>query len=218
MSIQPHIQNEVAMQSVNSSIGVLQRLFDEVTYSHIPVEKEGVYLGCISETDARSFESAKHISDYQFSLEPFFVRETENWLDVLGAFARNQTDILPVLDEENSYMGFVELYDIVNLFTDTPFLNGPGNIIILEKGYRDYSFSEISQIVESNGEHVLGMFVSQLENDVAQITLKIGQNSLNSILQAFRRYGYNIHSHHQEDSFNSSLRERSKYLDKYLNI
>ena len=218
MSIQPFILNDIDMQNINGSIGALQKMFDEVTYSHIPVEKEGIYLGCISETDARSFDSEKTIGDFQFSLEGFYVRDTENWLDVLEAFAKNQTNLLPVLDEEHAYCGFVELYDIVNLFTDTPFLHGPGAILILEKGYRDYSFSEISQIVESNGEHVLGMFISKLENDVAQITLKIGQNSLNSILQSFRRYGYNIVSHHQEDTFNSSLKERSKYLDKYLNI
>ena len=218
MSIQPFILNDIDMQSINGSIGGLQKLFDEVTYSHVPVEKDGIYLGCISETDARSFDAEKTIGDFQFSLEGFYVRDTENWLDVLEAFAKNQTNLLPVLDEENAYCGFVELYDMVNLLTDTPFLHGPGAIIILEKGYRDYSFSEISQIVESNGEHVLGMFVSKLENDVAQITLKIGQNSLNSILQSFRRYGYNIVSHHQEDTFNSSLKERSKYLDKYLNI
>lgn len=218
MSIQPYILNDIPMQSVTGSIATLQKVFDEVTYSHVPVEKDGIYLGCISETDARSFDAEKTIADYQFSLETFFVRETENWLDVLEAFATNQTDLLPVLDEENLYAGFVELYDIVSLLTETPFLNGPGSIIILEKGYRDYSFSEISQIVESNGEHVLGMFISKLENDVAQITLKIGQNSINSILQSFRRYGYNIVSHHQEDTFNSSLKERSKYLDKYLNI
>ena len=218
MSIQPYILNDIQMQSVNSSIASLQKLFDEVTYSHVPVEKDEVYLGCISETDARSFDADKTIADYKFSLEDFFVRDSENWLDVLEAFAKNQTDILPVLDEENQYAGFVELYDIVSILTETPLLNGPGSIIILEKGYRDYSFSEISQIVESNGEHVLGMFLSQMENDVAQITLKIGQNSINSILQSFRRYGYNIVSHHQEDTFNSSLKERSKYLDKYLNI
>lgn len=218
MSIQPYILNDIQMQSVKDSIASLQKLFDEVTYSHIPVEKDGIYLGSISETDVRSFDPDKSIAEYQFSLEAFYIRETENWLDVLEAFAKNQTDLLPVLDEENQYLGFVELYDIVSLLTETPFLNGPGSIITLEKGYRDYSFSEISQIVESNGEHVLGMFISKMENDVAQITLKIGQNSINSILQSFRRYGYNIVSQHQEDTFNSSLKERSKYLDKYLNI
>lgn len=218
MSIQPYILNDIQMQNIDTKIGALQRLFDEVTYSHVPVGRDGTFLGCISETDVRTFDPDQTIEDYHFSLEAFFVRDTDNWLDVLEAFARNQSDVLPVLDEDNEYAGFVELHDIVTLLTETPFLNGPGSIIILEKGYRDYSFSEISQIVESNGEHVLGMFLSGMENDVAQITLKIGQNSINSILQSFRRYGYNVLSHHQEDTFNSSLKERSKYLDKYLNI
>lgn len=218
MSIQAYIINEIELRSPEEKISDLQKRFDQITFSHLPVGKDGVYLGSISENDARTFDVQKTIEDYQFSLESFFVRDTDNWLDVLEAFSTNETNLLPVLNEDNQYLGFVELYEIVCLFTETPFLNHSGGIIILEKGSRDYSFSEITQIVESNGEHVLGMFLSKQENDITQITLKIGQNSLNSILQSFRRYGYNVVSHHQEDTFNDNLRDRSEYLDKYLNI
>ena len=98
-------------------------------------------------------------------------------------------------------------------------MSEPGGILIVEKGVHDYSFSEISQIVESNEGKMLGALVSKSENDVAQISLKVGSDeSLNSILQAFRRYGYNVISTHQEDAFLVDLRERSDYLEKYLSI
>ena len=218
MTIQPYIINDIEMRNVNEKIKDIQALFYQLTYSHVPIEKDGIYMGCISENDARCFEPEKSIGDYQYALEGFFVIEEDNWLDVLNSFARNQTNLLPVLDENKAYIGYVELNDIINIFTETPFLNGPGGILIVEKGYKDYSFSEISQIVESNGTGILGAFVSGIENDVAQITVKIGQTGLNAILQAFRRYGYNVVSIHQEDTFNSSLKDRSKYLDKYLNV
>jgi hypothetical protein len=64
----------------------------------------------------------------------------------------------------------------------------------------------------------LGAFVSKIENDMAQITLKLTPSGLNEIIQSFRRYGYNIISEHQEDNFAKNLKDRSKYLDKYLNI
>ena len=218
MNIHPYIVNDIEICQLDTKIEHIQALFNQLTYSHLPVEKEGTYIGSISENDSRCFEPSKTIDDYQYALEGFFVREDDNWLDVLNAFAQNETNILPVLDEDNIYMGYVELNDIINIFTETPFLDSPGDILIIEKGFKDYSFSEISQIVESNGARILGTFVSKLENDVAQITLKIGQTSLNTILQAFRRYGYNVVSTHQEDSYHSGLRERSRYLDKYLNV
>lgn len=218
MNIQPYIVRDLDIRNIGEKIDVVQILFKELSYSHLPVENDGVYLGSISENDIHTFEPEKAIGDYQYALEGFFVRESDDWLDVLHSFAKNQTNILPVLDEQNSYLGIVELVDIMNLFTETPFLNEPGGIIILEKGYKDYSFSEISQIIESNDGHLLGTFLSKTENDIVQITLKIGQTGLNAILQSFRRYGYRVISHHQEDTFRSNLRERSQYLNKYLNV
>ncbi|MFY7739856.1 MAG: acetoin utilization protein acuB, partial [Flavobacterium sp.] len=51
-----------------------------------------------------------------------------------------------------------------------------------------------------------------------QITIKIALGSMNDIIQTFRRYNYEIVSEHHEDNYLNSLRERSDYLDKYLNI
>ena len=82
----------------------------------------------------------------------------------------------------------------------------------------DYSFSEISQIVESNDAKLLGAFVSSIENDIVQITLKINNSTFSEIIQTFRRYKYNIISAHEEDNYLESLKDRSNYLNKYLNI
>ena len=193
-------------------------LFNQLTYSHIPIEKDGIYLGCIPETDAHCFESKKLISDCSYTAEGFFVRDTTNWLDVLEKFAQNDSNIMPVLSLENKYLGYYELKDIINLFNDTPFFSELGGILIVEKGIQDYSFSEISQIVESNNAKLLGAFISKIENDVAQITLKIGNTSLNDVTQTFRRYSYNIIAGHEDDTYLKGLKDRSKYLDKYLNI
>ena len=125
---------------------------------------------------------------------------------------------MPVLSPENKYLGYYELNDIIHLFNETPFFSEPGGILIVEKGIQDYSFSEISQIVESNDAKLLGAFISKIENDVAQITLKIGNTSLNDVTQTFRRYSYNIIAGHEDDTYIKSLKDRSKYLDKYLNI
>ena len=57
-----------------------------------------------------------------------------------------------------------------------------------------------------------------MENDKVQITVKIGNAALNDVLQSFRRYGYNIVSGIEEDSYIESLKERSDYLKKYLDF
>ena len=218
MHLQEFVINDIKPLSITDKISDLQLLFNQLTYSHIPIQNDGVYLGCISETDAHCFDGAKSINDCNYTIEGFFVRSTTNWLDVLEAFAEHDCNIMPVLDESNTYLGYYELNDIIHLFNETPFFSEPGGILVIEKGINDYSFSEISQIVESNNARLLGAFISKMSTDLVQITLKISNTSLNDIIQTFRRYSYNIVSGHEEDSYIESLKERSQYLDKYLNM
>ena len=218
MKTEQLIINDIKAFDISSEIKEVQTLFSQLTYTHIPVKKDGTYVGCISETDAHCFESSKQLEDYQYALETFFVRENTNWLDILEAFALNNCNIMPVLSLSNKYLGYYELSDIMNLFNDTPFLNEAGGIIVVEKGTRDYSFSEICQIVESNDAKVLGVFISKMEGETIQITVKVGHIGMNAIVQTFRRYDYNVISQHEEDIFIDDLKQRSDYLDKYLNM
>jgi hypothetical protein len=218
MELQNFVINDIKPLSITDEISDLQLLFNQLTYSHIPIQKDGVYIGCISENDAHCFESAKLIQECDYAIEGFFVRPTTNWLDVLEAFAQNDSNIMPVLGQNNKYIGYYELNDIIHLFNETPFFSEPGGILIVEKGIHDYSFSEISQIVESNDAKLLGAFISKMDSDLARITLKIGDGSISDVIHTFRRYSYNIISDHEGDSYIESLKERSKYLDKYLKM
>ena len=219
MKLSELIINDIKPVKSSDKISDLQQLFNQLIYSHIPVvNQSGNYIGCLFETDVHCFNSDKTINDYGYALEDFYVKSTTLWLDVLEAFARNSSNIMPVLDENNNYLGYYELNDVISLFGDSPFFIDPGGIVVVEKGINDYSFSEISQIVESNGGKLLGAFISKIKNDIAQVTLKIGNTSLNDILQTFRRYSYKVVSGHEEDSYNQTLKERSDYLNKYLNM
>ncbi len=207
-------------KAINSSDTVLevQDFFHEMTFSHFPVLEEGIYMGCMSLDDVDTFDSDKKISDYRYTLEPFFARSTMMWLDVLEVFAKNQTNVVPVLDENNAYVGYYELEDVMKFFHETPFLKEPGGIIVVQKPIIDYSMSQIAQIVESNNGRLLGLFISEATADLIQITVKISLGAMNNIIQTFRRYNYEIISEHQEDTYISTLKDRSDYLDKYLNM
>ena len=51
-----------------------------------------------------------------------------------------------------------------------------------------------------------------------EITLKIALCPMNDIIQTFRRYIYEIVSEHHEDLYLNNLKERSEYLNRFLNI
>src|SRR5690606_37698616 len=216
--ITDYINNDYPPIDSRETVAQVREFFEEVNFSHFPVIEESIYIGCVAGEDVETFEEDQPIFHYRYAMEGFFARKSMIWMDVLEVFAKNQTNVVPVLDENNAYVGYYEIPDIIKLFNETPFLKEPGGIIIVQKPLADYSMSQIVQIVESNNGKVLGVFLSDATPDSVEITIKITLGAMNEIIQTFRRYNYEIVSEHQEDTYLNSLKERSDYLDKYLNM
>jgi Mg/Co/Ni transporter MgtE len=216
--ISNYITNDYKAIDSKETIAAVQDFFNELPFSHFPVVEEGIYIGCIASDDIETFDSIKKVFDYRYSLEGFFAREKMIWLDVLEVFAKNHSNLVPVLDEKNKYLGYYEINDILNFFHETPFLQESGAILVVRKKTLDYSIGEITQIIESNNGKILGLFVSESDIENTSVTIKINLGIMNDIIQSFRRYNYEIVSEHYEDIYINTLKERSDYLDKYLNI
>lgn len=218
MQIHTHILPNIQVFKVGDSLKKVIQFFNNHTYSHVAVVEKERFIGVLSEEDVENFKIEDKIEDYRYNLETFFVRRDTNWLDVLETFSRNEANLLPILGLNESVVGYYDLTDIVTLFSDTPFFTEPGGILVVAKGIKDYSFSEIAQIVESNNARFIGGFITDMQNDVVQVTIKVGTTNFNEIIQTFRRYNYNILFGNNDDQFLEDLKQRSDYLDKYLNV
>ena len=95
MPLNQFIINDLNPSSPKTLVEELQTVFKQLTYSHIPILKDQVYLGCLSETDVYCFESHQAVSEVLYAVEGFFVRDSSLWLDVLEAFAQNNCNIMP---------------------------------------------------------------------------------------------------------------------------
>jgi Mg/Co/Ni transporter MgtE len=217
-AINNYITNDFKAINANETIGSVQDFFEELNFSHFPIIEEEIFIGSIAADDIETFDSDKKISEYKYALEHFFARTNMIWLDVLEIFAKNHSNLVPILDENNKYIGYYEIEDIIRFFQDTPFLKEQGVLVIVKKDIQEYSMSQITQIVESNNGKLLGLIVSNSDVSTIEITMKINLGSINDIIQTFRRYNYEIISEHKDDNYINNLKERSDYLDKYLNI
>lgn len=219
METTPYILKEFKAFTTHSKIADVKLLFRETTYSHFPVVEKNHLLGLISEIDIRSvFEDDKELGSFQYLFQLFFTEEDNNLLEILKIFAANETNLIPVINDKKQYLGYCDLIDILHVYNNTPFLKNEGTVLGIEKNLTEYSFSEICQIVESNNGNVLGIFISEADATSVKITLKFFAQDVNDIIQSFRRYNYKVLSKHKEDFYLEDLKERSNYLQKYLNI
>lgn len=218
IEITDYINNDFKAIDSSDSIESIRDFFSTVSFSHFPVLEDEIYIGSLASNDIDTFDVNQKAKHYRYALEGFYARTNMIWLDVLEIFARNNTTIIPVLDDTNKYVGYYEITDIIKFFYETPFLKEQGGILIVKKNSIDFSMGQVVQIIESNNGRVLGLFISEASADAIQVTIKIALGGMNEIIQTFRRYSYEIVSEHQEDNYLNSLKERSDYLDKYLNM
>jgi len=215
----PYILTEFKEFTLQTKIAEVKAFFKDTTYSHFPIVNHKKLVGLISETDIQGIDKNEDIlENYQYLFKLFFTEKHSNFLEILDVFALNETNLVPVASKDQHYLGYYDLIDILHIYNKSPFLNNEGVIILLEKEIRDYSFSEICQIVESNNGKILGIFISKVSPTSVTITLKFSSTEVNEIIQSFRRFNYHVLSKHKEDFYLEELKDRTDYLQKYLNI
>ena len=219
MNINDFIFNEIRELHLDHTVDTAQELCRELPITHVPVIKNGKLVGCLPSSDIQTIDHKDGLlKDYDYLLDHFYTSEKANLLDLVSLFAENDSNLIPVLDKDLNYIGYYELGDILNVFADSPFLHLDSETLVVEKNNTDYSMSEISQIVESNKGKLLGIYIS-FENQVTiQVTLKISTDIINEIIQTFRRYDYTVVTQHEDDSYLEELKDRARYLRKYLNM
>lgn len=193
---------------------------DEFKVSHLPVVNETGYLGLVSEEDIYSgnrFEEEVGLLPLS-NLKPY-VNDFQHIFDVLRAFSEHQLTLLPVLDEKDHYLGVITLSGLMQKFASVASIQNPGSVIVLERSYKDYSLSEITQIIESNDATILSMFITSVpESTLMEISIKINRMDLGPVLQTFNRYNYIIKATYGESSHLDDLKDRYDQLMTYLNI
>ncbi len=214
-----YILKDIKPIQVVEKIENVQALFEQYPFSHLPVVDKNIFWGNIAKQDIEFTDFGdKKLQDIKNQIHPFYATKNMTWFEVLQNFTTHNTDLMPILNPDKKYIGYYELGDFLNIFKCTPFLHEEGVILVISKGINDYSFREITQIVESNNATLFGAFVSKIENEEVQITLKLSLHDINNTLHSFRRYNYQIINEFEKDKYLEELNDRSDYLQKYLNI
>lgn len=219
MELSTYINEKLVPFSEKTTVKEVNVFFKNNSFTHFPVVNKGEFLGLISKVKIKSIkEQEKPLEDITYCLERFYIYKTESILETLNTFVLNESNILPVLSKELTYIGYITLFDAVGFYGNKSFFKEQGEVLTIQKQTQNLSFSEIAQIVESSNGKLVSIFKDKTINENSIITLKFSSNNVNEIMQSFRRYGYNIITKHKEDVYLDDLKERADYLQKYLNI
>jgi len=189
--------------------------------SHLPIVNNQDFLGLISDVDIYDMNQPNEpIGNHALTLLKPYVNTQQHIFEVIGVASRLKLSVVPVLDSGKQYKGVITTNDLIRHIAGLSSMDQSGGIIVLELIERDYSLSQIAQIVESNNVKVLSMYItSPPDSTRLEVTLKVNTGDLVSIIRTFERYNYEVKTWvTSNDSMDSFYSERFDLLMKYLNI
>jgi acetoin utilization protein AcuB len=189
--------------------------------SHLPIVNNQDFLGLISDMDIYDMNQPDEpIGNHSLTLIKPYVTTQQHIFEVIGIASRLKLSVVPVLDNAKQYKGVITTNDLIRHIAGISSMDQSGGIIVLELIERDYSLSQIAQIVESNNVKVLSMYItSPPDSTRLEVTLKVNTGDLVSVIKTFERYNYDVKTWvTSDDSMDSFYSERFDLLMKYLNI
>ena len=214
------INHAIPQLQLQDSISRALQLIQEYRLTHLPVVSGNKYLGMIGEDDL--FDAGQENSSIGILQDNFIamaVREEEHFLTSLNCCNLFETNIVPVINQQNELMGIITATDLLKALGSYSGSNEMGGIIVIEMDRSRFAISEISRIVESNDATILHLNTTfNAENSLLTVTLQLNKKEIATIVSSFERYEYTIVNYFGDEKFENEIHSNYRHLMSYLDI
>jgi acetoin utilization protein AcuB len=211
-TLQPLTLNDTGLKALHR--------MEELRADHIPIISDHRYIGMISEEDILKLTALDQaLENQKLSLIHPFVRAGQPVFEVVRTMSQDKLTLIPVLDENNAYLGLITLSDVLKHYSDSGIFEDANGVIVIEMGPKNYSMAELARLIESEDAKIISSYVTpNPRNETIDVTLKINQQELSRILSSLSRHGYFVKEHYHQSEFMDDLKSRYDSLMNYLGI
>lgn len=197
-------------------------LFEELDTHNLPVIEPTTFklVGYVNKEELEAWEGdADSLSDFPLN-EPAKVYDRQHVFEAARLMLQHEFRVIPVVDHQLTYLGLICKRQVLESLSDMLNLSEHGSVITVEMVERDYTLSEIVQLIEVEGAKILGLAVETPDSDQTRfrVSVKLNLEDSTRVSAALRRYGYTISSETVNESAQYDLEERADELLKYLEI
>jgi acetoin utilization protein AcuB len=220
MQVKEIINNNYPQLSVDDTISRALHLIGEYRVQHLPVVVDGKLYGLVNEDELLD-EADDRLPIKAVNTLPaeVSVKEDQFVLNILPIMAQHHLTVVPVIDKDKNYLGLVDESGIISWTSKFYNTNIPGAIIVLEMNPYQFSFSEISRLVETNNA-TIRQLNSQMNdaNGMLLVVLKLNTNEVSDVVATFQRFEYDIKLYFGEEKYDNQIQENLGNLLNYLNM
>lgn len=185
----------------------------------LPIVDKGELVSMADEFRLEAYDENSPLADV-IHFETPLLRGDQHLFEVLPILNDN-LEVLPVLDENNVFLGSFTAKDALQAFSKIMGMQEVGAIIVIVINAQDYSLAEISRLVESNNCKILSSNIAGQLHDPLNpltLTLKLNKEDITAVVATLQRFGYEIEAAFAHKPIQNSEQERYDLLMKYLNI
>jgi CBS domain-containing protein len=195
-------------------------LMEEYDVVHLPVISEEKYAGIISKDDLLDIDESTQLTALAAHLLPLCIKGEEHFLLALKMIADNELSLLPVISDQQELAGVIAVNDILSAISRFVGNESKGGVIVLETDKKNFSFGEISRLVETNDAYItqLNTYTEGDDAGILVITLKVNKIEISDIIATFQRYEYTVRYFFGEEDYTNELKENYQHLISYLNM
>lgn len=194
-------------------------LMDEYDVMHLPVLSEEKYAGIISKDDLLDMDEPALLASAEMSLQKIAVKGDEHLVTALKLMADNELSLLPVVNEQSELTGVISSKELLRMMSRFVGNEDKGGIIVLESDKRNFSFGEISRLVETNDAYITQLNThTEGDTGLLVITLKVNRIEISDIIATFQRYEYIVRFYFGQEEYANELKENYNHLISYLNM
>ena len=205
--------------NLNDSVYQALELMSEFHVMQLAVVADEKYLGLVSEDDLMNVDENLKLQTLEARFSKAAVRASSYFMEAVQLVNDHTLSIIPVVEPENVFAGVITAADLLKQLGKATGASEPGGIIVLEMEQRNFSFSEISKLVETNDAQITQLNTWWDGNNGSfLVTLKINKFEISDIISTFQRYEYQVKYYFGEELYENELRSNYDHLMNYLSI
>ena len=194
-------------------------LMSEFHVKQLPVVEEDKYMGLVFEDDLMNLEDSITLETISNHFSRVAVQANTHFIESIQTVNDYNLSIVPVVDKESEFVGVITAIDLLKQLGKITGSSEPGGLIVLELEQRNFSFAEISKLVETNDAQITQLNTYWDTNtDSFLVTLKINKFEISDIIATFQRYEYQVKYYFGEELYENELRDNYDHLMNYLSI
>lgn len=208
MSAKDLISNEIPVIGPSNTPIEILSLMEELKVNALPLTEEGIFRCLLSEKEllGRPDPNTPVGTPLGFSLS---IRETAHLFDALDRMSQSDLDILPVVSDNNRYVGSITRTTILRQVAIVCDASMPGAIVRLEINQHDFVLSELARIAEQNNARIINLFTyPDYISGKLQVLIKVDQEDATYFMRSLERFNYIVIAHYHHDGITDEVMQQ----------